>query len=73
MLKSREQAAYDSKHTHTHIYIYIYIYSSEHKDQNDVKKKSNGGTTFNFKVSENILSRTNKKKINYIIPKYKAQ
>ena len=34
---------------------YIHIYSSEHKDQNDVKKKSKCEITFYFKASENIL------------------
>ena len=56
------------------IYIYIYIYSSEHKDQNDVKKKFECEITFYFKTSVNILSRKNKDiKVNYIIPKYKTQ
>ena len=31
--------------------MYVYIYSSEHKDQNDVKKKSKCEITFYFKAS----------------------
>ena len=50
------------------------MYSSEHKDQNDVKKKSKCEISFYFKASQNILSRKNKYiKINYIIPKYNVQ
>ena len=57
-----------------YIYIYIYIYISEHKDQNDVEKKSKCEISFYFKASYNILSRKNKDmKVNYIIPKYKSQ
>ena len=33
-----------------YIYIYIYIYSSEHKDQNDVKKKSKCEMNFILKL-----------------------
>ena len=51
----------------------FYLYSSEHKIQNDVKK-SKYEITFYLKASWNILSRKNKDiKVNYIIPKYKAQ
>ena len=37
-----------------------FIYSSEHKDQNDVKKKSKCEITFYFKASKDISSRKNK-------------
>ena len=54
--------------------ILSHIHSREHKDQNDVKKKSKCKMTFYFKVSSKILSRKNKDiKVNYIILKYKAQ
>ena len=46
--------AHTHTHTHTHTYIYIYIYSSEHKDQNDIKKKSKCYITFYFKASWTI-------------------
>ena len=47
---------YACKYTcpYIYIYIYIYIYSSEHKDQNDIKKTSKCEITFYFKASENI-------------------
>ena len=52
----------------------VYTYISEHKDQNDIKKTSKCEITFYFKSSSKILSRKNKDiKVNYIIPKYKAQ
>ena len=34
-----------------YIYIYICIYSNEHKDRNDVKKKSKCEITFYFNAS----------------------
>ena len=43
------------------------MYSSEHKDQNNVKKTSKWEISFYFKASSNIL------KVIYTIPKYKAQ
>ena len=56
------------------VLIWTKIYRREHKDQNDLKKKSICEITFYFKASENILSKKDKDiKVNYIIPKYKAQ